>query len=704
MSLITEALGLIDNYFPLKNSPSGSNRNPVDSIIKRVGLAFIKSSSRGSGRQNFEPPDFDLNDIIAAYDTDSYIKQAIDKYTDLVFKAGWELVSSNEEARKYIKTRLALIAEATQTPTEEFFNQISEDLIKLGNVFIVKARMPEWYKFPSGVQVKPIRDNKPIVGYFVLPPETIKIARDKFGTVTGYEQEIRGNDKAIRFKPSDVIHITWKKRRGFAFGTPYVLPVLPDIRLLREIEDNVNRLLHKYLHPLYKFRVGLDKEGYESTPEEVEYVKEEINNMQTDGTLVLPERYDVEVVGAQGEAINAEWALKYFEQRAFTGLGVPETVFGRGSSSNRATADNLTSEMHDRVKAFQRVIASAIDSHIINELLLEGGYDPIMNEEDNVDFKFIEIAIDEQIKLENQAMYLYEHNGITFKEFRNRIGYEPEVEDEKDMYLHRVQLVQASSKETSSDDPGSKDTNNKMKPENQYGKKTSPKRTSSSYNSEESYSEKTGYVSYIKSLSNILEASYEKLREDTLSIIKLLNTNKGLEAQIPMVFSLTRDAMIKSSVSYLESVIREGIARAKIDAGVSRDPEIDHGSISLLIKDMAKDIDRLMSDLSSYVSEDLSSKDPTEKVSSRFDVMKHRIYSITRTRLMLAHNYSYALAAKSLGAIEVFASPPKNACKVCKEMSRNSISLKGDFYKKIPPWHTNCWCEVKIKKNGGDAK
>lgn len=704
MSLITEALGLIDNYFPLKDSPSSSKRNPVNSIIRRVGLAFVRSTNSGSGRSNFEPPDFDLNDIIAAYDTDSYIKQAIDKYTDLVFKAGWELVSPNEKARKYVKARLALIAEATQTPTEEFFNQIAEDIIKLGNVFIVKVRMPEGYRFPPNIQVRPVGDQRPVVGYFVLPPETIKISRDKFGTIKGYEQEVKGNDKAIRFKPSDVIHIAWKKRRGFAFGTPFVLPVLPDVRLLREIEDNVNRLLHKYLHPLYKFKVGLDKEGYESTPEEVEYVREEINNMQTDGTLVLPERYDVEIVGAQGEAIDASWALKYFEQRAFTGLGVPETVFGRGSSSNRATADNLTSEMHDRVKAFQRIIASAIDSHIINEILVEGGYDPVMNTSDNVDFKFIEIAIDEQIKLENQAMYLYEHNGITFKEFRKRIGYEPEVEDENDMYLSRVQIVKDSSNK-SSEDQGSPETNNKMKPANQHGKKISPKKTSSSYKTEESGSKEPEFLSYIKSLESSFVNSYEKLREDTLSIVKLLDKNQKLDAQIPMAFELTKDAMARASSAYVESIIKVGMSRAKANLGVSRNPNINIGSISLLIsKEILGDIDSLVTSLSDSVLKDIQSEDSISKVSSRFDVMKHRVSSIARTRLMLAYNYSYALAAKSLGVSEVQCTSSKTACKTCEEMSGSSISLEGDFYKKIPPWHTNCWCEIKIQKNGGDAK
>lgn len=689
--MINGLLGLAHRFIASR----AVRRNPADTRIRRIGLVSIPAG--GSGRAQLEEPDFNLDEITAAYDTDSYVRQAVDKYTDLIFKAGWEITSANDEAREYVKLRLELISEATQTPLEEFFVQIAEDLVKYGNVFIAKARRKKDYNFPPGVNVNQVGDLEPVVGYFVLPPSTVKIQRDKNGAVKGYEQDISGD--TVRFKPDDVIHLYWKRKRGMAFGIPFLIPVLPDIRLLREIEDNVNRLLHKYLHPLYKFQVGIDKDGFQSTPEEIEEVRSMVERMPTDGTLVLPERYDVEVIGAQGEAINASWALKYFEQRVFTGLGIPEIVFGRGASTNRSTADNLTSEMHDRVKAFQRVISTGIIYHIIGELLLEGGFDVVMEPEDQVVFEFLEIAIDEQIKLENQATYLYEHNAISFPEMRERIGYEQTV-DESQMHLNRVKLPSMAAPEDSDEEEGDPETNNKQKPENQHGKKSSPKK-SSSYEVpiEESTPEIARSLKIDELLENILNR-YESLRSDVLSSV--LCESPGMVKQIPMIFQQTKDYMLKDIKKHIEYSFVSGVLAAKIDKNVTRNPDIN---ISLACREIhsgcQEHLFRLLDKIEDLVMNKASEESSSIVISSIFDLYKAKVRSLPRQSTMIAYNRGYAAAAKNLGSLHLVSIPEDNCCSLCLNKSKDEISLEGDYFNKIPPWHINCWCKVKIDKNGG---
>lgn len=689
--MIDEALGLVHRYL---TSASSAKRNPRDTTIKRVGLVYVQSGGGGSGRAQFEDAEFDLEEITSAYDTDSYVRQAVDKYTDLIFKAGWSIVGVNKNARDYVKTRLELIAEATQTPTEEFLNQIAEDLVKYGNAFIVKSRMSGNYSFPKGIQVQSIGDREPVVGYFVLPPESVKIARDQNGTIKGYQQDL--GDKPVTFRPEDLIHVAWKKKRGQAFGSSFLIPVLPDVRLLREIEDNVNRLLHKYLHPLYKFKVGTTEDGFQSTPEEVDLVREMIEDMPTDGTLVLPERYDVDVIGAQGEAINAEWALRYFEQRVFTGFGVPETVFGRGSTANRSTADNLTSEMHDRVKAFQRVIATAIDEFIIKEILMEGGFDPVMNPDDDIDFKFEEIAIDEQIKLENQALYLYEHNGITFGEMRERLGYEVEVDDESQMYLNKVQLVQLAAKSSGSEEPGSAENNNKMKPTNQHGTKTSPKKTTS--DNEKTKVSEMNQLDFKDTLASI-NKRYENLRHDVLQLVKNLNKQNDLEKQIPMVFSQAKDFIIKDLKSSIGNSLSMGINDCQSDSKVSRVPNVNESlAMRTMSRFMEDKVDNLLNDLINGIDNKIRDENSNKAISSLFDIIKYRLDFTARTQLMKSYNFGYALAAQSLGRDFVESVCNEEGCETCKSKENTKIELVGDFYKDLPPWHANCLCKVRTLK------
>ena len=76
--------------------------------------------------------------------------------------------------------------------------------------------------------------------------------------------------------------------------------------------------------------------------------------------------------------------FKYFEERVFAGMGVSATMYGRGDTANKSTSDNQSSEFVDRVKAFQKVVASDVDQHMIMELLYEGGFDPIINPDDMV--------------------------------------------------------------------------------------------------------------------------------------------------------------------------------------------------------------------------------------------------------------------------------------------------------------------------------
>lgn len=422
--------------------------------VKKVGLVDVQG-----GRDQFNGPDFDLEEIISAYNTDSYIRQALDKYIELMFKAGWSFSARNQKALEYIKLRFAYMALATGQPTEQLFIEMGEDLVKFSNVFIAKSRG----QLP-GVKAKGIMSAQPVAGYFVLAPTTIGIARDTDGTIVKYQQSVPGASKPIEIKPEDMVHIYYKKERGAAFGTPFLIPVLDDIKLLRQLEENVARLVYKHLHPLYKYKVGLPEPGFESEPEEIDQVKAELEEMPIEGGLVLPERHDVSVVGAEGAALSAQDYLKYFKQRVFTGLGVSPNMMGETEGSNRSTAENQSGEMHDRVKAFQMTLALFINNFIIQELLLEGGFDPINKPEDVVAFQFSEIDLSSKIAVENHAIQKFIQNTISHDEFRAEIGMDPVTDYSKYFFTLFPSKVASDGEVT-----------NKNQPTNQNGTRSAPK-------------------------------------------------------------------------------------------------------------------------------------------------------------------------------------------------------------------------------------
>ena len=439
---------------------------------------------------SWEDPSFDLKSIQTAYNTDSYIRQGVDKYVDQIFKEGYSFYGPDSNVVDYIKLRIQYIAEATQTPTGELLTGIAEDLVKYGNCMVVKARSNDPNAFPQGVNLQGLDGKDPVAGYFFANAVSMKCTRDDYGTVTKWQQD---NDKGQQeFDPQDVIHFFYKREKGNAYGTSFLVPVLPDVAALRQAEENVLKMMFRNIYPFYHIQVGTEETP--GTKAEVDSTTEEIGSQDLEGMLISTERVNVKPI-ASDQVIDAEPYLKYMESRVFSGLGIPEIMFGRGNTANRSTGDNMTSEMSDRIRAIQRIIEMFINQFMIKELLMEGGYDPILNPDQVVEFRFTDNDVDVEIKKQVHAIYKYEHNAITEDEMRDELGMDPIPDGERSkMFVELItretarqnaqlsqQNQQASGENSSSSSnkkssTGSGETNNKEK--NQGGK---PRKSSSDF-------------------------------------------------------------------------------------------------------------------------------------------------------------------------------------------------------------------------------
>lgn len=425
---------------------------------------------------DFEDPEFDLEDIQNGYNTDSYIRQGVDKYVDQIFKEGYSFYGTDTNAVDYLKLRLAYIAEASQTPTNQLLMDIAEDIVKYGNCMVVKARSNDPNAFPQGETLQGLYGKDPIAGYFCANPVTMKCKRDEHGTVTSWQQKTDSGEQ--EFGPEDVVHFFYKREKGKAYGTSFLIPVLDDVRALRQAEENVLKMMYRNIYPFFHIAVGTEENT--GTSAEVDALKEALDGMDVEGGLVTTERVKITPVAAD-KVIEAEPYLKYMESRVFSGMGIPEIMFGRGNTANRSTGDNMTSEMADRIRAISRIIEMFFNSFIIKELLMEGGYDPVLNPDQNVEFRFNDNDVDIMIKKEVHAIYKYEHNAITENEMRDALGMDPIPDGEREkMFVElitretlRVQseldMQLAKQNAASQQQNGTGETNNKQK--NQGGKK-----------------------------------------------------------------------------------------------------------------------------------------------------------------------------------------------------------------------------------------
>lgn len=307
------------------SSKGGGQRELASEFIKKVVF-------KTNDDNDFEDPDFEMVDLENAYTTDSYVRQGVDKYVDQIFKEGYSFYGKDTNVVDYLKLRLDYIAEATSSPTNQFLIDVAEDLVKYGNCMIVKARTNDVNALPQGITVQGIGGKDPVAGYFCANPSSMRVMRDKNGVITKWKQETDAGEQ--EFAPEDVIHFYYKRPKGNAYGTSFLVPVLDDIRALRQAEENVLKMMYRNIYPFHHVKVGTEETP--GTEAEVSKVIEEINNMDVEGGIVTTERVTITPI-ASDKVIDAEPYLKYMEERVFSGMGIPGIMWGRGNCYDEET-------------------------------------------------------------------------------------------------------------------------------------------------------------------------------------------------------------------------------------------------------------------------------------------------------------------------------------------------------------------------------
>lgn len=400
-----------------------TNTNLKQFIIKHLGY---KPDS-----DDYVAAESDLAEVRSAIETDSYIKVALDKTFQMIFKAGYKISSKNEKAVEYLKQRLAVMAFGTGTPWDIMLEELARDLVFYSNAFWVKSRVD---KIMGGLQAKPVLGKKPVGGYFRTDPTTIEIKRDNSGAIKSYKQQEGSEEK--EYQANDVVHFYVDREANNNFGTPRVLAALEDVRILRKIEGNTLSLIYRFTIPLYQMIIGLPQENMMATDKEIADAQDQLNKMPLDGIIITNERTAFKAIGAEGKAIEVAPYLQYYERRVFTALNMSEAMMGRGGS--KQDADSMENIQHDTVKYFQKMISIFIENCVFNELLLEGGFNPIFTPDDWVFFEFNEVNLDTKVKMENHEMLKFQSNAITFEELRRSLGRESEGVDEARLYNNMI--------------------------------------------------------------------------------------------------------------------------------------------------------------------------------------------------------------------------------------------------------------------------
>lgn len=662
-----------------------------DFMVKAVGGILHQSDAR----ERFKRPEYNLWEIKEASEADSYIKISFSKYSHLIYKAGATL--KGEDSRvAYLEKRFRMMSFATQKPVEILFQEIADDLIKYSNAFVIKKRIDSI----PGMKLNPVLADKIVGGYFRVDPASVKIKRDKNGNVLKYEQGYGDNKK--EFFPRDVVHFYIDKDANNAFGTPRIIAALEDVKLLRKIEGNITALIYRFSMPLYQWIVGLPQPGMQGTDPEIAKAQREVENSTLDGIVITNERTTIKSIGAEGTALNAEGYLKYFEARVFSALGVSASQMGRGGS--KQDADSMEAQVHDTVKYIQRIMSIFIREFILSELLLEGGYNPIINEEDIVNYEFEEISLETKVKKENHEMLKYQSNLTTINESRRKMGMKDDVDDESKLYKnyietnarlkeidrtaeHQMELAKQNAKNSGSNSTtksGSSSTGNKSP---RSSKSSSPNKSVSSNNRPRNQHGTTS----VKIKESFDEETNQKELKKIYKIYKEACNDIENDEPIDMILPLTAETLC----TMFNRIVDNNSSMAIVDAikEISKINKIaaKMPNEKIILTSFYEEIDDNIKGLLKLIEKDLSEDKDVEEVFNKYE---YRLRFLEDYIARKAYWYSYIKTGAFSGIKQAYIkfSSEKDA------KGRDSvIDTEAFSVDNIPAYHSFCNCEVTYK-------
>lgn len=676
-------------------------------------------------------------EIQRAAETDSYLKVAMQRYKQLFFKAGYVFRGKNDSAIEYLKKRFRIMEYCTGECIDTMLKEAAGDLETYSNAFLIKTRQD----FIPMINAKGTNESgKPVAGYYRVHPATMQAQYNDDGILIGYKQLVMSGREKI-FKKEDVIHFTLDREAGSIWGTPRWIAVLEDIKILRKMEANVLSLVYRYAMPLFQVKVGLPQTGMEGTQKEIDDTRRTIETMPMDGTFVTNERVSMEAIGAQGNALDSTGYLSYFEKRAFSGMNVSESMMGRGGA--KQDASTMEENAHNIVKADQQVFSSQVREAILNELLIEGGFNPILNEDDIVTFDFNEISLDTKIKMENNELNKFEKNAITFEEMRENLGLTKEDVSEDRLYSNMIsqkntleqmelqnenaielatvngdiqkdiakQSAQLSAASSSNDSSPSKSGGSKV------NATKNAKRTKSSYTKKNTGNGKTVNTHSTSKAVSSTNTPQNQHGKYSMKVGEALNKSSPLQRDMNSIFAAISKDVLEHKQSLSDIIVSGYQDRAK--RALKRHVDVTcEKATKKAFKDAGKNITEASSEIISFKSpailkyatntisnlfseiEEISCNKQVEKcdITEQLNKIQYRLHFIADYVETKSYWYSYAKSLDYIGVKEAIVCCNEDS--VHRDKHNKKILNTSDFnIDEIPGYSVGCSCSLMPYKD-----
>ena len=437
-----------------------------------------------------------------------------------------------------------------------------------------------------------------------------------------------------------------------------------------------------------------------ATQKEIEEAQDQLNKMPLDGIIITNERTAFKAIGAEGKAIDVSPYLQYYERRVFTALNTSEAMMGRGSS--RQNADSMEGLQHDTVKYFQKMISIFIENCVFNEILLEGGFNPIFTPDDWVSFEFNEINLDTKVKMENHELVKFQDNAITFEEMRRAIGKGTEGVDESRLYTNMITTpseievldakVSAScttgngnlknGKTTAAKSNG--EAKNVNAPRNQHG--TSSAKIGESVNPINLTEKDVATVLRKENNVNTYRKDFSQMYKKYVALRNEVNESGNFSKRSITKYTEDLQEAIRPN---LEEAVAQGYVKSQLS-----DRLVDIGDIEIDIREVTKPVDKAIARFITDLAERTKS---AKDINSCFEFMEYRL------RFICAY---YARKAYWYGVVKGYAVQGVKTLHLdltdTHKDRKSTINTDNFDIDQIPPFAPYCKCGIKDPNDRGE--
>lgn len=632
---------------PLLNSINQALKNRSKMLGRVRSYEANGVTGRGIRTNTFVAPPYDLAEIGRATDVEPFVLQSIRKHRKQILKEGYELSGDDQKMVEYVTNRFFEISLMTGIPTLQWLRDLVSTTVQFHNGFLILRRDPTR---STGHKTRVFgKKLDPIAGIFVGDPTSMEVEIDRFGTPVKWRQVIfnnLGERDAREFAPEDVIHIPIDRKPGFTWGTPYLLPVLDDVRALRKLEEVALVVAEKEAFPLYHYKVGTEEKPammFEDGTNEVDSVLGAITALPTQGYIVTSERHEVTLISRDKASMDVKPLLEYFESRVLAGLSLSAIDIGRGDTSNRGTANNLSKNLEDSAKDYQQQIAAHITQFLIQQLLLEGGYD--VTPENQVHFKFPPIDAEEMRTTQAHGLQLMMGNALTTSEYRKHYLNKKPLTDEEhsdtlmakqteaDIKLAKNTPRATSSTSKSSGKKAAKSTANKTRPRNQHGS-TTKSRTK----------KKNDYIEGIKVLAQDLCATLKGSTSDQISDVLERAVRNMAESADQFMIESIEEGFDRAEDQYLERTDNEEVSVEPIGQR-----SIDRFMSNFIVKSFWKVINPFKTVIYDNLKVDQEGNDRSFMLVKTLDSIKTALHRLSIDQLVTAERFGFIKFARRMG-------------------------------------------------------